>query len=247
MATIITPFHNTDLRMFRSAFESVRTGTDEYILLTDHDFFEFLPAGHTPSKEALLQAKDVKPGADYEVFVTNTAGLYRYRLGDIIHVERMKDTVPVFTYVRRYYDVCSAGSAALSLNDIEKVIQELEKEAGIDIRDYCIEADQELNAFHLMIELSPVETLRPDTGDPDMQQLSQTADGLFCRQFDSYAEARKTGAIAPVHVSLLEPETQLLYRDKCAVSQKCSEAQLKPVRILDTMEKSKFFHAFILK
>ena len=30
MATIITPFHNTDLRMFRSAFESVRTGTDEY-------------------------------------------------------------------------------------------------------------------------------------------------------------------------------------------------------------------------
>ena len=53
-ATIITPFHNTDLRMFRSAFESVRTGTDEYILLTDHDFFEFLPAGHTPSKEALL-------------------------------------------------------------------------------------------------------------------------------------------------------------------------------------------------
>ena len=129
----------------------------------------------------------------------------------------------------------------------EKVIPELEKEAGIDIRDYCIEADKELNAFHLMIELSPVETLRPDTGDPDIQQLSEAAERLFCSQFDSYAEARKTGAVAPVHVSLLEPETQLLYRDKCAVSQKCSEAQLKPVRILDTMEKSKFFHAFIVK
>ena len=226
---------------------SMGPGTDEYILLTDHDFFEFLPAGQTPSKEALLQTKDVKPGSDYEVFVTNTAGLYRYRLGDIIHVVRMKDSVPVFTYVRRYYDVCSAGSTELSLNDIEKVIPELEKEAGIDIRDYCIEADKELNAFHLMIELSPVETLRPDTGDPDTKQLSQAAEQLFCSQSDSYAEARKTGAVAPVHVSLLEPETQLLYRDKCAVSQKCSEAQLKPVRILDTMEKSKFFHAFIMK
>ena len=86
-------------------------------MLTDYDFFEFLPAGQIPSKEALLQAKDVKPGSDYEVFVTNTAGLYRYRLGDIIHVERMKDTVPVFTYVRRYYDICSAGNTELSLRE----------------------------------------------------------------------------------------------------------------------------------
>ena len=86
-----------------------------------------------------------------------------------------------------------------------------------------------------------------DLGKPDIQQLSEAAERLFCSQSDSYAEARKTGAVAPVHVSLLEPETQLLYRDKCAVSQKCSEAQLKLVRILDTMEKSKFFHAFIVK
>ena len=195
----------------------------------------------------MLQAKDVKPGSDYEVFVTNTAGLYRYRLGDIIHVVRIKDTVPVFTYVRRYYDVCSVGSAVLSLNDFEKVIPALEKEAGIDVRDYCIEADQEMNRFHLMIELSPIETRRPDTGDLDMQLLSQAAERLFCKHFESYAEARNRGEIAPVHVSLLEPETQFLYRDKCAVSQKCSEGQLKPVRILDTMEKSKFFHAFIVK
>ena len=225
---------------------SMGPGSDEYILLTGHGFFEFLPAGQTPSKESLLQVKDLKPGNDYEVFVTNNAGLYRYRLGDIIHVVRMKDSVPVFTYVRRYYEVCSTGSAALSLDDLEKVIPELEKEAGINIRDYCIEADQEMNGFHLMIELSPVETLRPDIGDPDMQLLSEAAERLFCKLFESYAEARYKEEIAPVRVSLLEPETQLLYRDKCAAGMKCSEGQLKPVRILDTAEKSKFFHAFII-
>ena len=123
----------------------------------------------------------------------------------------------------------------------------LEKEAGIDVREYCIETDQETNGFHLMIELSPVETRRPDAGDLDMQMLSQAAERLFCKQFENYAEARNLGEIAPIHVSLLEPETQLLYRDKYAASQKCSEGQLKPVRILDTMEKSKFFHAFIMK
>ena len=220
---------------------------DEYILLNNYDFFEFLPVGQTPSKETLIQAKDLKPGSDYEVFVTNTAGLYRYRLGDIIHVVRMKESIPVFTYLRRYDEVCSAGRARLTLNDFETIIPELEQEAGIDIHDYCVESDKELNSFRLMIELSPVEALRQGFTDLDMTELSETAERLFCSRFDSYAEARNSGEIAPVTVSLLESGTQLLYRDKRAVSLKCSREELKPVRILDTVEKIKFFHAFILK
>ena len=221
--------------------------SDEYILLNNYDFFEFLPVGQTPSKETLIQAKDLKPGSDYEVFVTNTAGLYRYRLGDIIHVVRMKESIPVFTYLRRYDEVCSAGRARLTLNDFETIIPELEQEAGIDIHDYCVESDKELNSFRLMIELSPVEALRQGFTDLDMTELSETAERLFCNRFDSYAEARSSGEIAPVTVSLLESGTQLLYRSKRAVSLKCSGEELKPVRILDTVEKSKFFHAFIMK
>ena len=226
---------------------SMGPGSEEYILLTDHDFFEFLPAGLTPSKDALLQAKDVKLGSDYEVFLTNTAGLYRYRLGGIIHVTRMKDATPVFTYLRRYYEVCNIENVTLNLNDFEKVILALGKATGINIHDYCIEADEKVKAFRLMIELSPIEKYRPHIRDLDMEKLSETAERLFCKEFDSYAKARLTGEITPVKVSLLEPGTQLLYRDTYAFSQKCSEDQLKPVRILDTMVKSKFFHAFIIK
>ena len=98
-----------------------------------------------------------------------------------------------------------------------------------------------------MIELSPVEALRQGFTDLDMTKLSETAERLFCSRFDSYAEARNSGETAPVTVSLLESGTQLLYRDKRAVSLKCSKEELKPVRILDTEEKSKFFHAFIIK
>ena len=226
---------------------SMGPGSDEYILLTDHDLFEFLPAGTEPSSASLLQAKDVVPGSDYEVFVTNTAGLYRYRLGDIIHIGRMKDSVPVFTYLRRYYEVCTVGSTTLGLNGFEQVIPELEKLSGIGIHDYCIEADKELNAFRLMIEMSPVEGSRGGNSDPDMVKLSEMAENVFCGKMEDYARARAAGEIAPVTVNLLEPGTQLLYRDKCAISRKCSEEQLKPVRILDTEEKSRFFHAFIVK
>ena len=98
-----------------------------------------------------------------------------------------------------------------------------------------------------MIELSPVEALKQGFNDLDMTELSETAERLFCNRFDSYAEARSSGEIAPVTVSLLESGTQLLYRSKRAVSLKCSGEELKPVRILDTVEKSKFFHAFIIK
>ena len=98
-----------------------------------------------------------------------------------------------------------------------------------------------------MIELSPIEILRQNAADIDSQLLSQAAEKLLSNRFDSYAEARQKGELAPARVSLLEPETQLLYRDKCAVSMNCPDGQLKPVRILDTTEKSQFFHTFIVK
>ena len=59
-------------------------GSNEYALFTDNAFFEFLqPGGDEP-----VMAADVVPGCSYEVVLTNAAGLYRYRLGDVVRIER---------------------------------------------------------------------------------------------------------------------------------------------------------------
>jgi len=58
--------------------QSVSSDSNEYRLITDSAFFEFLEE----DTDCPVQAEDTKPGKRYQVFVTNCAGLYRYCLGD---------------------------------------------------------------------------------------------------------------------------------------------------------------------
>ncbi|GLJ20870.1 hypothetical protein SUGI_0380680 [Cryptomeria japonica] len=76
-------------------------------------YFEFLPIcphdNHkSPSSEPppaqqsqLVKLVDVKVGKEYEVVVTTYAGLYRYRVGDVLRVTGFYNSAPNFQFVCR--------------------------------------------------------------------------------------------------------------------------------------------------
>ena len=58
-----------------------------YSLLTSISFFEFIPlADADNAKPTTLLADEIKVGEVYEIVVTTSGGLYRYRNGDLIKV-----------------------------------------------------------------------------------------------------------------------------------------------------------------
>ena len=58
-----------------------------YSLLTSKVFFEFIPvADADKSQPATLLAEEIKVGELYEIVMTTSDGLYRYRIGDVIKV-----------------------------------------------------------------------------------------------------------------------------------------------------------------
>ena len=58
-----------------------------YSLLTSISFFEFIPlADADNAKPTTLLADEIKVGEVYEIVVTTSGGLYRYRKGDLIKV-----------------------------------------------------------------------------------------------------------------------------------------------------------------
>ena len=79
---------------------AVGDNTDEYKLLTDNAFFEFLKSGETDP----VDMDNVQEGEEYEVIVTNMAGLYRYRTGYVIKIVRKDKGVPVFIFEYRQKD-----------------------------------------------------------------------------------------------------------------------------------------------
>ncbi|KAJ0959731.1 hypothetical protein J5N97_000592 [Dioscorea zingiberensis] len=70
-----------------------------------HGLPEFLPlyrSGTTePDHRDLVDLVNVKLGQEYELVVTTYAGLYRYRVGDVLRVAGFKNKAPQFTFVRR--------------------------------------------------------------------------------------------------------------------------------------------------
>ncbi|XXG71248.1 hypothetical protein AAC387_Pa07g0546 [Persea americana] len=86
-----------------------------YTLIPTLAYFEFLPmhcndgvAGCismlellNKEKQDLVDLVDVELGQEYELVVTTYAGLYRYRVGDVLRVAGFKNKAPQFYFVRR--------------------------------------------------------------------------------------------------------------------------------------------------
>lgn len=71
-----------------------------YTLIPTMCYFEFLPVD-TADGHSLVDLVDVKVGHEYELVVTTYAGLYRYRVGDVLRVTGFKNKAPEFSFVRR--------------------------------------------------------------------------------------------------------------------------------------------------
>ncbi|XP_059282508.1 indole-3-acetic acid-amido synthetase GH3.6 [Lycium ferocissimum] len=87
-----------------------------YTLIPTMGYFEFLPVhrnnGVTNSismpkalnekeQQELVDLVDVKIGQEYELVVTTYAGLYRYRVGDVLRVAGFKNNAPQFNFICR--------------------------------------------------------------------------------------------------------------------------------------------------
>ncbi|RID69247.1 hypothetical protein BRARA_C01348 [Brassica rapa] len=96
-----------------------------YTLIPTMAYFEFLPvhrnSGVTSSislpkaltekeQQDLVDLVDVKLGQEYELVVTTYAGLYRYRVGDVLRVADFKNNAPQFSFVCRKNVVLSIDS-----------------------------------------------------------------------------------------------------------------------------------------
>ncbi|KAG2310584.1 hypothetical protein Bca4012_025089 [Brassica carinata] len=96
-----------------------------YTLIPTMAYFEFLPVhrnnGVTSSislpkaltekeQQELVDLVDVKLGEEYELVVTTYAGLYRYRVGDVLRVAGFKNNAPQFSFICRKNVVLSIDS-----------------------------------------------------------------------------------------------------------------------------------------
>ncbi|KAG4972064.1 hypothetical protein JHK85_038485 [Glycine max] len=210
-----------------------------YTLIPTMAYFEFLPLdeinGHTNSisqleQEHLVDLADVKLGQEYELVVTTYAGLYRYRVGDILRVAGFKNKAPQFNFVCRKNVVLSIDSDKtdeVELHNAVKSGAEQLAEFNASLTEYtsCVDTSTIPGHYVLYWEIS--------TND-HTPTIPSSVFGHCCLSIEEslnsvYRQGRVSESIGPLEIKVVENGTFDKLMD-FALSQGASINQYKTPR-----------------
>ncbi|XVE50224.1 hypothetical protein DITRI_Ditri01bG0144600 [Diplodiscus trichospermus] len=248
-----------------------------YTFLPNMAYFEFLPmkndshqtmsrevqfnglSDHHESIEMKTQNQDepvdlvnVKPGQHYELLVTTSAGLYRYKVGDILMATGFHNNTPKFQFVARQNVILSIDADKTSEADLLKAVTEaksLINPLGFILTGYTSYGDTSSAPGHYVIfwELKVEEGSNNKVIDPKMMMecCSKIEESLNY----TYRVYRKQNAIAALEIRVVKPGTFDSLMDHY-VSQGASMSQYKTpscikskeaLNVLDSRVTAKFF------
>lgn len=116
-------------------------------------YFEFLPVEST-STEYLMISTELEVGKEYEVVVTTYAGLYRYRMGDILQLSAFHNSAPQFRFVKRKNVILSINSDKTDETELQKAVEnasELLKVFDTGLVDFTSRVDTKTIPGHYVI------------------------------------------------------------------------------------------------
>ncbi|XP_050237683.1 putative indole-3-acetic acid-amido synthetase GH3.9 isoform X2 [Mercurialis annua] len=110
-----------------------------FTLMPNMCYFEFIPLGENGtlfmefdeedevSNDKLVDLVHVRHGCYYELVVTTFAGLYRYRIGDVLQVTGFHNRAPQFRFICRRNVVLSVDNDKTNEEDLHKSISTAKK------------------------------------------------------------------------------------------------------------------------
>jgi hypothetical protein len=84
-------------------------------------YFEFI----SPEDEAVYGAHELKAGQQYEVVMTTSGGLYRYRIGDVVEVTGFYRSLPILRFIGKRDLVCDLYGEKLNAIFVKDTLDRL--------------------------------------------------------------------------------------------------------------------------
>ncbi|XP_028770428.1 jasmonoyl--L-amino acid synthetase JAR6-like [Neltuma alba] len=172
-----------------------------YAVLPQIGYFEFVPLTQMDTTVGLTE---VKVGEEYEIVITNPAGLYRYRLGDVVKVMGFHNSTPELKFVRRSSLLLTINIDKNTEKDLQLAVEEAAKllaEDKVEVVDFTSHVDLSTEPGHYVIfwEIS---------GEASEQVLTQCCNCLDKSFVDAgYVSARKVKWIGDLELRLVRRGT----------------------------------------
>ncbi|KAL3517262.1 hypothetical protein ACH5RR_024164 [Cinchona calisaya] len=177
-----------------------------FAVLPNIGYFEFIPLHQTLDG---LEAKpvgltEVKVGEDYEVVVTSFAGLYRYRLGDVVKVKGFHNSTPELQFICRRNLLLTINIDKNTEKDLQLAVEAASQvlaENMLEVVDFTSRVDSSTEPGHYVIfwEMSG------DASDDILEQCCNCLDKSFLDA--GYVSSRKVKAIGALELRIVKRGT----------------------------------------
>ncbi|KAK6142729.1 hypothetical protein DH2020_023077 [Rehmannia glutinosa] len=175
-----------------------------FAVLPNNGYFEFIPLEN--GIEGCVEAEpvgltEVEVGKEYEIIVTNFAGLYRYRLGDVVRVQGFHNSTPELQFVCRSNLVLNINIDKNTEKDLQLAVETAAKVlAGekMEVVDFtsCIDLSTEPGHYVIFWEISG------KAKDEVLKECCNCLDTSFCDA--GYVSSRKVNAIGALELRVLK-------------------------------------------
>jgi hypothetical protein len=176
--------------------------------------FEFIPVEHFGAQQPeTLSPLELEAGHDYIVVLTNTSGLVRYRLDDVVRAHGPLDEAPLLEFLYRAGRVASVAGEKLTENQVVAAVRAACRELSIPDFDFLM-APQWADPPYYRLSCPRAD----DAG------LAAAVERGLLDQNEEYASRRKSNRLGPLQVRPLSVES-LVAMDKRLVAERGSSAE----------------------
>ncbi|XP_077219146.1 putative indole-3-acetic acid-amido synthetase GH3.9 [Tasmannia lanceolata] len=201
-----------------------------YTILPNMAYFEFIPlenvvqVGEEGEEEDVAQDKlldlvNVKLGCYYELVVTTLAGLYRYRIGDVLQVVGFYNRAPQFRFICRRNVILSIDTDKTNEEDLHKsvtIAKKLLEAHDALLVEYTSNADTSSVPGHYVLYWEIVYTSVDVAAPLDERVLQECCSAVEesldyvyrrCRSYDK--------SVGPLEIRVVRPGTFEALMDLC--------------------------------
>lgn len=198
-----------------------------YVVIPRTAFFEFIPVENNISSTDTKNLNELEVGSEYEIVVTSFAGLYRYRIGDVIKVVDYCNKSPEIQFLYRRNQLLNMVSEKTTEEHALSAVKDTFKHLEASFIDYTVIADNNVSPGRYVFFIESNEGLNREC----IKNMSNILDRNLCRANLAYGRQRDKGKLQEAEVKLVKKGTFALLKNKIT-DNGGSKTQFKVPRVL---------------
>ncbi|MBQ3604118.1 MAG: GH3 auxin-responsive promoter family protein [Clostridia bacterium] len=241
------PIHNMGYAAAEGFFAmATELNVHDGVLIPYGIFFEFIPVNDDVEEEETENPKtlllnELEVGKKYEMVVTNSSGLYRYRMEDIVEVTRMHNNTPMIEFLYRRNLSMNVANEKTTTQMVDHSAKRTFERTGYEFVGHSFYADFSTTPPRYCM----LTEVKGDVSEEKRQEMIDVLDEELKEVNEKYYKYRRWGMLNRPEILILKPNTYWDYKEQLR-SQGVVLNQIKPVTVINSKPREEFFFTHVL-